>query len=258
MGSSLILSPSCRDNCYYATMWSAAALANLAANYCDTDKGHCHYDWDLDNEEIPYLAPIEESPIIIDNEKIREKIIYTPGVVDRLIKLTCSGPVTQMHEQGNYPWPTRAEIEISAEGFEFPTIVPWAAAGALRNLVLSPRYPDSMLEDVTCLCNFISSPDWLEYEKADDTLYRLGLLAEEYCPLPFDENCQDLEGWESKDGNNCVKYEVNALCIEFGDVLDKEGLISANKACCICGGGEIEGVDYEDATDSEFGIDSEF
>lgn len=26
----------------YATMWSAAALANLAASYCNTKSGHCY------------------------------------------------------------------------------------------------------------------------------------------------------------------------------------------------------------------------
>jgi len=235
--SKLLLSPSCKDTCHYALMWSAAAVGNLAANYCDTDTGHCHYDWDIDDDEIPYLGTIEESPTAIDNENIRVQFIKTPGIVRRLIDLACTGPVKQKHQHSKYPWPTRAEV---SKDEDFKSIIPWAATGALRNLILSPEYPDSVADDVTCFCEFIMSPDWLEYEKAEDSLYRLGLSAEEYCPLPFDEYCEDFDGWISTDGKNCVDYETDALCIEYGDVFDKDGNMSANKACCICGGGIIE------------------
>jgi len=235
--SNLILSPSCKDTCHYALMWSAAAMANLAADYCHTDTGHCHYDWEIDDDEILYLGTIEESPTAMDNENIRVQIIKTSGVVSRLIDLACSGPVKEKHQHSKYPWPTRSQINLDED---FKSIIPWAATGALRNLILSPEYPDSIAIDVICFCDFIMSPDWLEYEKAEDSLYRLGLSAEEHCPMPYDETCADVDGWISSDGNNCINYETDALCIEHGDAFDKDRSINANNACCICGGGIIE------------------
>ena len=242
--SKLLLSPSCKEKCHYAIMWSAAALANLSANYCGTESGHCFYDWEVDDDEIHYLGTIEESPLKIDNEKIREQIINTPGVMKRLIDLSCSGPVNQKHKQSKYPWPTRAEL---SKDEDFKSIIPWAATGALRNLVLSQEYPDSIADDVVCFCELTLSADWLEYEKAEDALYRLGLSVDEHCPLPYDESCEDVDGWISSDGKNCVDYEIEALCIEYGDVFDKDGNMDANEACCICGGG----VGMQEAVGSE-------
>ena len=37
---------------HYATMWSAAALANLAASYCNTESGHCYWYYDTEVSDV--------------------------------------------------------------------------------------------------------------------------------------------------------------------------------------------------------------
>ena len=33
-------------------MWSAAALANLAASYCNTESGHCYWYYDTEVSDV--------------------------------------------------------------------------------------------------------------------------------------------------------------------------------------------------------------
>ena len=52
----------------------------------------------------------------------------------------------------------------------------WAAAGALKNLALSPQTAETILHApraAACLCALARSPDWLEHSKARAALHFL-------------------------------------------------------------------------------------
>lgn len=83
----------------------------------------------------------------------------------------------------------------------------------------------------------VQSPDWLEFGKAQDALWNLGIDGEMFCePLYHEDECEDL-GFIDEDGNGCDVYEDERWCAEFGSVENEEG-VTAGEACCACGGGE--------------------
>mmetsp|Transcript_19216 Transcript_19216/g.19494 ORF Transcript_19216/g.19494 Transcript_19216/m.19494 type:complete len:513 (-) Transcript_19216:140-1678(-) len=50
--------------------------------------------------------------------------------------------------------------------------------------------------------------------------------------------CVDLEEWKDGDGDGCGVYEEHAWCFEHGGNVDGYGNgVSADTACCVCGGG---------------------
>jgi len=221
------------SSCHLTQMWSAAAMQNLAASYCHTESGHCWWEY---NSEEGKLDLNPESPLKIDSTVVRQNIINDDALVSKLIDLTCQGPVEEPHQSMFYPWPSRAEITYDGIFDEkFPTIVYWAAAGVLRNLVISPESHEKIKPAVKCFCNLSNSPDWLEQGKAEETLYRLGVTPED-CPQRYDENCKDSHGWIDFDGETCESYERERWCVEFGNAVNVYGM-RARDACCACGGG---------------------
>jgi len=48
--------------------------------------------------------------------------------------------------------------------------------------------------------------------------------------------CVDVEGWRDEHGDGCALYAHMDHCEDFGDSYAVDG-ITANMACCVCGGG---------------------
>jgi len=230
------------DGPFSATnMWSLAALQNLASTYCDSESGYCDWQRNDDTRSL-YLPKGVKATTTIDKE-IRTKIMEHIKVNDGrsfdklLLYLICNGPVNSPHDE-TYSWPGRARYPHSTT---HPEIVPWAAAGLFKSLVIDEstrRYfsdqSDANGQLFMCLCNmYKNTPDWLEENKATIATYRMGW--EDYCPSVHDD-CKDKEGWaESETGQTCSDYESEKLCATLGMNLGRG--IPANQACCVCGGG---------------------
>lgn len=153
--------------------------------------------------------------------------------------LVCGGPVSAPHDE-TYSWPSMAK-DIHSE--EHPEIVPWAAAGLFKNLVLDPQVRTKLNEQTLengklfkCLCDiYQDSPDPYEEEKAFTALYRLSW--DDHCPK-IQDYCRDKEGWtEAKTDKTCLDLQNEKLCATMGESLGKNIGIKAKEACCACGGG---------------------
>lgn len=148
-----------------AAMWAAAALQNLAASYCD---GVCPWVWE--RGEVGRLT-VGHSTLTIDAESARRHIAAQPGLIDAVVAYACDGPVPEF-DGGQAPWPSKANVESR----DRPSIVPWAAAGLLKNLALSDVTAEALLthKDVApCLCALARSRDSLERSKSSAALYFL-------------------------------------------------------------------------------------
>ena len=82
-----------------------------------------------------------------------------------------------------------------------------------------------------------------EAEKAKDALSRLGLS--QSCISPWYKRCRDatisdhqgeIGEWINSYKETCVMYGENSWCDDHGHLTNEEGL-TANEACCACGGG---------------------
>jgi hypothetical protein len=159
--------------------------------------------------------------------------------------LVCGGPVTAPHDE-KYSWPTLAE---DFQSREHPEIIPWAAAGLFKNLVIDPNVRSMFREETDqnsrllyCLCEiYQDSPDAYEEEKAFTALYRLSW--DSRCPN-YHDYCDDLEGWtEAETGKTCWDLQNGKLCATMGETLGLDTGIKANDACCACGGGTAKSED---------------
>lgn len=247
-------------HCSEAVMWSLAALSNMAASYCTSHNGVC--EWERDNNKNLALPEGVRQTSKIDND-VRERLMDhmdKQGFFKLLGYLVDGGPVTSPHDE-TYSWPSKGK-DIHSE--EHPEIVPWAAAALVRNLALSPDARQFFAKQTeehgklfVALCDLYKrSPDAYEEEMSYDALYRLGW--EEHCPGTYDR-CKDREGWVgAKTGNTCRDFEYNKLCATMGNELGKDVGITADDACCICGGGipktedEMKKQEIEKKADSEF------
>lgn len=151
--------------------------------------------------------------------------------------------MTAPHDE-TYSWPSMAK-DIHSE--EHPEIIPWAAAGLFKNLVLDGQIRSKLSEQTRengrlfkCLCDiYQDSPDPYEEEKAFTALYRLSWDA--HCPH-IQDTCRDKEGWtESDTGKTCLDIQNEKLCATMGANVGKDDdtgiATTANDACCACGGG---------------------
>jgi hypothetical protein len=237
------------------TMWAAAALQNLAASYCATlSDGRCYWDWrskDTSSGTAKLEITKESLPLISDGSKVRHDMLSDPQLVQRLITLACQGPVTGKRSSIN-PFP--GVNAIAGEHDDSPNIVPWAAAGAIKNLVLPVDASVAASTDVTeaslqslrqmvvpCMCRLAHvSRDWLEQNKGEGALHHLRAGGS---PCWFGKNGDDY-----KNGQLCVDHVfVDAegyTCTDYGDASDEEcaktnqDYVSPNQACCGCGGGD--------------------
>ena len=149
-----------KSACALAVMWMAAGLQNLAASYCETDSGHCWWEYkfsdqESDNEHGIYLH--EESPLKVDASESAEAIVESVGgeLVNVLHRLVCAKPMTGEDEDA---WASEATIDGSAVD---PRIITWAAAGLLKNLSIYEGSNTATIEAKECLCALTQSEDWL-------------------------------------------------------------------------------------------------
>lgn len=164
-----------------AVMWMAAALQNLAASYCETESGHCWWEYkhpeeeaDEDNQEGEYGIYLhEESPVFISAERAAEAIVKAAGgeLVPVLHRLVCAEPMTEEDES---IWASEATVE--GAGSVDPRIITWAVSGLLKNLSVYEESFNATFDAKDCLCALVDSADWLESSKADDALYRSGFI----------------------------------------------------------------------------------
>ena len=138
-----------------AKMWAAAALQNLAASYCDTQDGRCSWRWSGDPGAMA-LEPHEA--LVIDAEPARRRIGAVPGIFAALVDLAAAPPA----EDGLLPSAATVSDRLS------PGIAAWAAAGALKNLALSPTLREKIIAAGAphALCALSRSRCWLQNSKS--------------------------------------------------------------------------------------------
>jgi hypothetical protein len=61
-------------------MWASAALANLAASYCETDEGRCYWEWYSDVDTLVRWSPRLHF-LVSDRSWIRKKIIMDKTLI---------------------------------------------------------------------------------------------------------------------------------------------------------------------------------
>ena len=96
------------------------------------------------------------------------QILNDRELLDALAALVCRGPVRGTEGPSN-PFPGH-DATAGTDDESSPNIVPWAAAGTLKNVALESS-PDFLkfVEPyvVPCACRMKRSKDWLEANKAD-------------------------------------------------------------------------------------------
>jgi hypothetical protein len=222
----------------HTTMWACAALANLAASYCSgTEDGRCYWDW---KENLNHVTIGKSSlPLSSDGLKVRKAILQDKDLIQTLQKLTCQKPASEA-TMDQYPWPGKNAIKGRDE--DSPSIVTWAAAGVLKNVALLPEPHDAIEQVLPCLCRLYNSPDWLEQNKGEMTIYHVRNANPCYFGKSGKDYDQDLSCidrlWKDKDGYFCKDYKPKD-CDGDGSVPNKQG-VSAKDACCVCKGGDSQ------------------
>lgn len=215
-------------------MYAAAALQNLAASYCDTEDGRCWWVWP---PQADIIAIGDNSlPVVADGTSARKVALADAALVERLKELACQGPVAEAMSE-DYPYPGDS-ARASAHDFS-PSIVPWAAAGALKNLALEPE-GQAMIATapaIFCYCRLSHSGDWLEEDKGQ------GLLTH----IRRADPCWFVEGQSLCVDDDFIDAD-NYMCEDYGNASDEECQAedargrgtTASQACCGCGGGQRE------------------
>jgi len=215
-------------------MYAAAALQNLAASYCETvDDGTCYWEWTATDEHIQ-LDP-HSLPLHSDATAIRKRILEIPGLVDELIELACHGPIGHDEENEEDLVMPGSNALADAHGLK-EEMVTWAAMATLKNLVLEPTAKKIGEHALSCACLLKESHDWLEEAKAFDFLHHMRrgddpcFLSGDGVSICIDDSFLD-EGYY-----HCDEYEgVSKEDCEA--TLDKITGVTAEVACCECGGG---------------------
>jgi hypothetical protein len=219
------------------TMWAAAALQNLAASYCDTDgDGRCYWKWRKNDGVFSFSLSSKKYTMLSDGEAVRQAMLSDEKLVRRLIDLACWGPVRGEMTTDN---PFVGENAIVGTHDGASTIVPWAAAGALKNLAIAAEARPMIETSIKCLCRLSHSPDWLEENKGEGAIRHLRpsdpcWFQDKNAPtgkLCVDHVFLDGEDYTCSDYGKATKQECLAT--------DKRGT-TANEACCGCGGGDQE------------------
>jgi hypothetical protein len=150
-------------NAILAVMWVAAALQNLAASYCDTDSGHCW--WEFDDNEDGGLYLHDDSPLVTDGTKAAKEIIKSGlrndngddgenELINIMKSLACREPMTEDDRM----WPSLATID---DEITDSRITSWAIVGILKNLSMYSASVHATLSSEDCLCSLTESEDWL-------------------------------------------------------------------------------------------------
>jgi hypothetical protein len=238
-------------------MWAAAALQNLAASYCTTrsnqkeaaEIGRCDWEWTLHEikQNVPYydLQVASSQSEIIDGTPVRQAILASPQLVDRLVQWSCRGPVRgRMSSQNPYPGKNARSGDRQHEMSR--NIVPWAATGVLKNFVLDSDARSHILlnfnQSLACFCFMSNSRDWLERNKGEGVLHFLHVDSNP-CWFDFDSNMDGEENTLCVDryfvdrwGDTCAGRK-SGRCQDRGNDWQSQAT-TASSECCRCGGGD--------------------
>lgn len=212
-------------------MWAAAALANLAASYCDTADGRCDWEWTLTHEDIQ-LGP--HSPLISDGSTVRLKMLEIDGLVDTLIDVACEGPVSDDDEDVV----TVGESARDGDDDDRDEIFPWAAMACLRNLALEPSAKPMLEDAMRCACFMKESIDWVEASKSKGFMHHMR-RQDESCWLNEEKDQLCVDGNFLDQGFFlCAEYDDASEddCENAVDIFTNE---PASELCCTCGGGTM-------------------
>jgi hypothetical protein len=124
-------------SCHHAKMWSAAALQNLAATYCE-DGGYCNWEWVTrqeggkrsDGEEAYYDVKLSEgAEPKYDPTPVRELLLNNKKLLEIISDEICElGGYVDSHPSERM-WPSRANVP---EDIDHADIVPWAYIGLIK------------------------------------------------------------------------------------------------------------------------------
>jgi hypothetical protein len=228
-----------QDSLTVQVMWAAAALQNLAASYCATpDDGRCYWEWPdviktSDAIAIDRVAIGHDSlPLISDGTRARQQIQRNDALVERLIELSCAGPVPRKESTRN-PYPGhKAETPRDTN---HTNLLAWAATGALKNLALEPSAQSLLEPHVPCFCYLSHSKDWLEANKGGGILHHMRrgdpcwFDRQHVHVTCVDDPFVDLENYACADYGDATEEECHAASVGSG--------VLARDTCCGCGGG---------------------
>jgi hypothetical protein len=176
-----------------SVMWAAAALQNLAANYCQKHTV-CHYDWNDDDDDVDdtlQLAALRfNGKLLVNGTVARQTMMKIPNLVETLIQLACQGPVQGSSNETHNPFigenakqpPILQTLLLNNHNHSDEITIPpsnlwaWAATGVLKQLALEQdsSMKKSILEShAICFCHLLYSRDWLEASKAQDLWHHL-------------------------------------------------------------------------------------
>lgn len=261
-----------------AIMFAAAALQNLAASYCgsavvvngtilsieelgedfdgEQDDPCCYWDWELvnnnknNNNNTHRLAIASDSGRVqIDGSSVRHAMLQIPHLVDRLMEWSCRGPVYGDMMDATNPWigenAVAGSVELQHEAKA--SIVPWAAAGALKNLLLEESARVLVAPKTACFCWLGESPDWLEANKAEGVLHHM----RPWNPCWFGGH-PHIDSEEEEGSVLCVDSSLEFHVVVGESNYSCEEMLSpelcrtsadattgalATDVCCACGGG---------------------
>lgn len=102
------------ESCFHAKMWCAAALQNLAAQYCESGHGYCDYQWEgeeADGDEVPYTVVIAETTKPKgDPTPVRKQLLENKALLEELEQGVCLHVDEMEVHPGERTWPSRANV----------------------------------------------------------------------------------------------------------------------------------------------------
>jgi hypothetical protein len=124
-------------SCYHAKMWSAAALQNLAATYCE-DGGYCDWEWvtrqegekRADGEEVYHGVKLSEgAKPKHDPTLVRELLLNNKKLLEVISSEICELASDADAHPSERMWPSRANVP---DDIDHPDIVAWAYLGLIK------------------------------------------------------------------------------------------------------------------------------
>jgi len=108
--------PCTDESCHHAKMWSAAALQNLAATYCEGGHGYCNYEWDAeekgsDGADVAYnVVMAKSSTPKADPTAVRVQLLENKALLEALSKGVCDHVDDVEEHPTERMWPSRANV----------------------------------------------------------------------------------------------------------------------------------------------------
>jgi hypothetical protein len=125
------------NSCHHAKMWSAAALQNLAATYCE-GAGYCDWEWVArkegnamaDGEHDRYDVALSNSAKPMeDPTPLREQILNNKALLTYVTQQICEMAADTDSHPSERQWPSRALVP---DDIDHPDVTPWAYMGLIK------------------------------------------------------------------------------------------------------------------------------